>query len=124
MHVLRKLVGAAKPGGLVLDLQVIRPDPVVEHDGRRLGEFDGSWLFARADAATAAVDSLVAAGRLVEERVLDHDVLKHYAEADDLVADWRDGERPPRDGLFARLATVDGPCAVRERCRLRGLTVS
>lgn len=123
MHVLGKLVDAGKPGGLVLDLQVIRPDPVVEHDGRRLGELDGTALFSKADAARAAVDALVAAGRLVEEAVLDHDVLKHFASAADLLADWTESERRPRGDLASRLAAVEGPCVTRERCRLRRLAI-
>ena len=123
MHVLRKLVEAGAPGGIVLDLQVIRPDPAAEQDGRRLGEFDGSWLFARADAARDAIDGLVAAGGLSEERVRDHDVLKHYRDGADMLADWIEGERKPRGDLAARLAAVDGPCVVRERCRLRRLRI-
>jgi hypothetical protein len=34
VHVLRNMVEAVEPGGLVLDLQVIRPDPTVEVDGQ------------------------------------------------------------------------------------------
>ncbi len=41
MHVLRKMVDAVKPGGLVFDLQVIRPDPTVESDGEVVCEIDG-----------------------------------------------------------------------------------
>jgi hypothetical protein len=37
------MVEAVKPGGLVLDLQVIRPNPVVEVKGRHICE-----IFARA----------------------------------------------------------------------------
>ena len=65
MHVLRNMVEALKPGGLVFDLQVIRPDPTVESDGQVICEIDGEPLFRGADAATAAIDALVhpAAGR-------------------------------------------------------------
>lgn len=123
MYVLRKLVDAGKPDGVVLDLQVIRPDPRVEVDGRVVGEFDGAWLFARADAATAAIDALVAAGRLVEQEVLDHDVCRHYERGADLLADRKEDKRPPRGDLAARLEDVEGLCLVRERCRLRRLAV-
>ena len=60
MHVLRKMVDAVRPGGIVLDLQVIRPNPRVEVDGQLICEIDGEPLFTQADAATAAVDALVA----------------------------------------------------------------
>ena len=56
------MVDAVKTGGLVLDLQVIRPNPRVEVDGRFVCELDGEPLFAKADAAAAAVDAAVTAG--------------------------------------------------------------
>ena len=121
MHVLRNMVGGAKPGGLVLDLQVIRPNPVVEANGERLSEIDGEPLFALADAARAAVDADVAAGRLVEEAVDDHDVRKHYPSGADLVADFTSRERRVLD--IARVQAVETPCTTRERCRLRRLRV-
>jgi hypothetical protein len=55
------MVGAVKPGGMILDLQVIRPDPRVEIDGRVVCEIDGEPLFRKADAATSALDALVRA---------------------------------------------------------------
>ena len=69
MHVLRNMVEAVKPGGLVLDLQVIRPNPTAEVDGRVVCEIDGEPLFRTADAATAAVDAFIRAGRLVGQAV-------------------------------------------------------
>lgn len=123
VHVLRNMVGAVRPGGLVLDLQVIRPDPVVEAGGRVVCEIDGEPLFRSADAATAAVDGLVAAGVLVEEALDDHDVLKHYASGPELIEDFTaKPRRIPAEGL-ERLTSVPGPCVVRERCRLRRLRV-
>ena len=80
MRVLHTMVEAVKPGGLVLDLQVIRPNPTVETDGQVLCEIDGEPLFRMADAATAAVDALVHAGRLVEQAIDDHDVREHYRQ--------------------------------------------
>ncbi len=44
MHVLRNMVEGVGPGGIVLDLQGIRPDPVVEIDGRAFCEIDRDWL--------------------------------------------------------------------------------
>ena len=123
MDVLRNMFNAVRPGGLLLDLQVIRPNPRVECDGRVLCEIDGEPLFQQADAATAAVDDLVAAGRLVEQAVDDHDVRKHYKTGADLVDDFTDKERKlPYDALPS-LRALSRPCVVREHCRLRRLVV-
>jgi hypothetical protein len=121
VHVLRNMVEAVKLGGVVLDLQVIRPNPLVEVDCRVLCEIDGAPLFRLADAAVAAVDSFVAAGRLLQEMVDDHDVLKHYANGADLLDDFADKERGIPDQAVARVRRVTGPCVTRERCRLRRL---
>jgi hypothetical protein len=123
VHVLRNMVEAVRPGGVVLDLQVIRRNPVAEAGGATLCELDGTSLFVKADAAKATVDALVGSGELVEEKVDDHDVLKHYANGVDLLDDWaRSGRRPLGDGE-RRVRAVTGPCATRERCRLRRLRV-
>jgi hypothetical protein len=123
VDVLSKMIAAVKPGGHVLDLQVIRPDPVVEVDERALCEIDGEPLFVSADAATAAVDALVHRGVLVEEAVDDHDVREHYTDGNDLVAAYATKRRRlPPDELPA-LGALRRPCAVRERCRLRRLRV-
>ena len=123
MHVLDNMVGAVKPGGMILDLQVIRPDPRVEIDGRVVCEIDGEPLFRKADAATSALDALVRAGRLVETARDDHDVRKHYPNGADLIEDFAGRARrlPPEAIPALRVTTC--PCAVRERCRLRRLTV-
>ena len=123
MHVLRKLVDAVEPDGLVFDLQVIRPNPTVEVDGRFVCEIDGEPLFHTADAATAAVEALIRAGRLLEEAVDDHDVLEHYRNGADLVEDWARSERRPIGDGAALLPDVLQPCIRRERCRLRRLRV-
>lgn len=110
-------------GGHVVDLQVIRPNPVVEVDGRVVCEIDGEPLFISADEATAAVDDLVRRVALIEEAIDDHDVREHYAGGTDLVSTWATKRRQlPRDELPA-LRALARPCAVRERCRLRRLRV-
>jgi hypothetical protein len=122
VHVLRNMIGGVKPGGLVLDLQVIRPDPRVEVDGQLLCEIDGRPLFRFADAATAAVDAAIDEGHLLEESVDDHDVRKHYRTGRDLVADFEGKQRKlPADALPS-VRSVMRPCVVRERCRLRRLS--
>ena len=124
MHVLRNMVEAVRPGGHVLDLQVIRPNPVVEAEQQDVCEIDGEPLFQTADAATDAVDSLVRAGRMIEEAVDDHDVRKHYDNGADLVDDFADKRRQLPEPAVRSLLGLDGPCAVRERCRLRRLQIA
>jgi len=123
VHVLRNMVEAVKPGGLVLDLEVIRPNPTAEVNGRVVCEIDGEPLFQTADAATAAVDAFIRAGRLVEQAVDDHDVHKHYANGGELVDDFADKKRQLPNHGVPRLLALAQPCMVRERCRLRRLEV-
>ena len=123
MHVLGRMVAAVKPGGVVLDLQVIRPNPSVEAGARVVCEIDGEPLFRMADAATAAVDTLIRAGGLLEQAVDDHDVRKHYDNGADLVDDFADKKRRLPNRAVPQLLTLTQPCAVRERCRLRRLQV-
>ncbi len=121
VDVLRKIVDVVRPGGTVLDLQVIRPNPRVESDGRVLCEADGSPLFVGADAARAAVDLLIAEGLLIEEAFDEHDVLKHYASGAALVDDWAPKERKLSAEAVPLLRGVERECVVRERCLLRRL---
>lgn len=123
MDVLSRMLDAAATGGIVLDLQVIRPNPQIELDGRVVGEIDGDPLFRMADAATAAVDARVAAGDLVEETVDDHDVRKHYANGADLVKDVAGSRRRLPEEVVPVVQAIDQPLVVRERCRLRRLRV-
>jgi hypothetical protein len=122
VHVLGNMVKAVRPRGIVLDLQVIRPNPYVEVGGRVVSEIDGEPLFIKADAATAAVDALVAEGRLVEEGIDDHDVRKHYRTGPHLVDDFTGKDRRLLGDAASSLQAVTRPCVVRERCRLRRLT--
>jgi hypothetical protein len=121
VHVLRNMVNAVRPGGLVLDLQVIRPNPLVEHDGHLICEIDGEPLLAQAEVATAAVDDLILLGHLIEEAVDDHDVRKHYRTGADLVDDFADKQRTLPPESVPGLRALAGLCIVRERCRLRRL---
>jgi len=123
VHVLRNMVDAVRPGGLVLDLQVIRPNPVVETRDQVLCEIDGEPLFVLADAAKAAVDAAVAAGRLLEDAHDDHDVRKHYPSGADVVDDFAEKKRQIPEDAVPRLHAVTERCIVRERCRLRRLRV-
>jgi hypothetical protein len=124
VHVLRRFREALLPDGLMLDLQVIRPDPVVEVDGAVVCEIDGRPLFVTADAAAAAVDEMVSAGLLVEEAVDDHDVLKHYPSGAVLVEEFAPKKRKLPAEAVPLLTSIARECVVRERCRLRRLRVA
>jgi hypothetical protein len=121
VHVLRRLRETLAPDGTVLDLQVIRPNPLVESEGRVLCEIDGSPLFVGADAARDAIDLLVHEQLLVDEAVDDHDVLKHYGNGAELVDDFADKQRTLPSEMVPALRAVRRECVVRERCRLRRL---
>jgi hypothetical protein len=121
VHVLRRLREALVPEGIVLDLQVIRPHPLVEVDGTILCEIDGSSLFVGADAARAAVDLLIAERLLEEEAADDHDVRKHYVDGAALVADFETSTRKIPADAIPRLLRLESECVVRERCRVRRL---
>ena len=123
MNVLGKMVEAVKPGGVVLDLQVIRPKPRVESEGQVVCEYVANELFGKADAAAAAVDALIAKERLVEEAVDDHDVLQHFDDGVDLLAELADPERSLPAGAIPILRSLRRPCNRRDHCRLRRLRI-
>ena len=123
MDALSRMLDGVAPGGLVLDLQVIRPDPQIELDGRVAARIEGAPLFQWADAATAAVDARIAAGDLVQEAVDDHEVCKHYSDGADLVDDVAGSRRSLPEAVVPMLEAIDRPLVVRERCRLRRLRV-
>jgi hypothetical protein len=115
------MIEAVRPGGLILDLQVIRPDPQVELNGRVIAELDGEALFRWADAAVVAVDARIDAGDPVEEAVDDHDVLEHYTNGADLIEAFADSKRRVPEESVPMIAAIEEPLAVRESCRLRRL---
>jgi hypothetical protein len=117
------MLEAVKTGGLVLDLQVIRPDPEVVLDERVVARIDGEPLFEWADAATAAVDARVAAGELVEEAVDDHEVRKYYSDGADLVDEVAASKRRFPDSVVPVVGAIEEPLHFREWCRLRRLRV-
>jgi hypothetical protein len=123
VNVLGNMVEAVSAGGVVLDLQVIRPNPMVEVGGQVVCEIDGEPLFRMADAATAAVDTLIRTGELVEQAIDDHDVREHYANGADLVDAFAGKKRQLPTSFLPSLLAHAQPCLVRERCRLRRLQV-
>jgi hypothetical protein len=123
VHVLRRMVEAVRPGGLVFDLQVIRPKPFIEVQDETICQINPAALFRSADAAVAAVDALIAAGRLVEEAVDDHDVRTHYADGAELLEDFAGKEDRFPIEMLPRLRALKGPVVRRDRCRLRRLRI-
>ena len=123
MDALSRMIDATALGGLILDLQVIRPDPSVELDGEVIARIDGEPLFAWADAAAATIDARIADGDLVEEAVDDHDVRKHHSDCATLVEDIAGSKRRFPDEIVPMLERIEKPLVVRERCRLRRLRV-
>jgi hypothetical protein len=123
VYVLRNMIGAVEPGGVMLDLQVIRPDPVVEAAGRVVCEIDGSPLFRMADAAAAALDAAVRDGVLSEEVRDDHDVRELYATGAELIESFAGKKRKLPVAAMPQLRQL-GTCAVRDSCRLRRLRLA
>lgn len=123
MNVLGRMIEAVEPGGLILDLQVIRPNPKVELNGCVVAEIDGEPLFRWADAATAAIDARIEAGDLVEEAVDDHEVCKHYRDGGELVEDVAGSKRRFPEEVVPRVAAIGEHVVTRELCRLRRLRV-
>ena len=124
MNALSHMINATRPGGRILDLQVIRPDPVIELDGRPISHIGGEPLFLWADAAAAAIEARIAAGELTEESVDDHDVRKHYSDGAELVDDIANSKRSLPAADLPMLRAIRQPLVVRERCRTRRLRVS
>ena len=123
MNALSRMIEAVKPGGLILDLQVIRPNPKVELNGRVVAEIDAEPLFRWADAATAAIDARIEAGALVEEAVDDHEVCKHYTDGAELVQDVAGSKRRFPEDVVPSVAAIGEHVVTRELCRLRRLRV-
>ena len=121
MDALGRMIGTVKPGGLVLDLQVTRPDARVELHGRLVAEIDCKAVFRCADAAAAAVNAQIRSGDLVEEAFDDHDVRQHYADGAELVEDFAGSTRRIPEELVPAIAAINEPLVVREHCRLRRL---
>ena len=121
MNVLGMMVEAVKPGGVVLDLQVIRPKPRVESGGRVVCEYLANELFRKADAAA---DALIARDRFFEEAVDDHDVLQHFDDGADLLAELTDPEQSLPAEAIPILRALRRACERRDHCRLRRLRIN
>jgi hypothetical protein len=123
VHVLGNMVEAVRPGGAILDLQVIRPNPVIELGDRFVCDVDGESLLQQADAAVAAIDAEIGRGRLIQEAVDDHDVRTYFANGRELVEDFADKELRLPEAAIPEIRSIAEPCVRRDHCRLRRLRV-
>lgn len=124
-RVLRHVLRLARPDAIVLDLTSVPPAAVVELDGVPLGSLDQAAFLERAALTEAAVDAMIARGRLVEEASLAHDVLTHFRSGRELASDvaGRRVTRVPLE-LRRRLEGNDHPLVERSFCLLRRLRVA
>jgi hypothetical protein len=120
VDVLRQLLQALVPGGVVVDLTMAPPDETVESDGEILGHLDGSAFFPRALAAGAGLDALADEGGLVLEREEPVSVIVRYPTGNDALEDFvaRTYTRIPA-ALAHRLETVSTECLLYSNCLVR-----
>jgi hypothetical protein len=119
VHALENVLAAVVAGGVVLDLQTVRPAPRVEVAGAIVCEVDAAIFFARADANEAALAAAVASGRLVLQAEERPDMLERYPTAASLMADVSSGSRRLAPETRGLLEAIAGPCDVREHCLVR-----
>jgi hypothetical protein len=124
VHVLSNMIEAVRPGGAVLDLQVIRPNPLIEVGDRFVCDVDGEPLLQQADAATAAINTAIRRGQLIQEAVDDHDVRTHFADGRELVDDFADKQLRLPKAAIPEIRAITEPCVRRDHCRLRRLRVA
>jgi hypothetical protein len=122
VHVLGNMVEAVRPGGVVLDLQIVRPISRIETNGRGVCEVVADELIRRADAAAAALDAFVEGGRLVDEAADDHQTLVHFDDGAEVVDHFAGAMMTglPPDAVPV-LRSIGVPCVRRDSCRLRRL---
>lgn len=119
MCVLHQSIGALVDGGVVLDLQSVPPEPAIECDGVVLGSLVSPDFWALADANNAHVDSLVAAGTLVEEGRHAHEVLVRWPTGRELAEEWQPARRRLPPELYEAVGSVDRECVIHEPCLTR-----
>lgn len=121
VHALRRFRRALVPGGVILDLQVTPPAPVVEVDGDVVCRLEAGRLLEDAAAAAAAVDDEIARGLLREEGIDDHDVLTHFRTGASVVEHFRTRSQSVPARAVPLLAASRRPHLVRQSCRVRRL---
>ena len=120
VDVLRRLLRALVPGGVVVDLTMAPPDEIVESRGEILGQLDGSAFFPRAIAAGAGLDALAREGLLDLEREEPVTVIVRYPTGNDVLEDvaGRTYTAMP-SALASRLETISAECLLRSNCLVR-----
>ncbi|MDH4102364.1 MAG: hypothetical protein OEV29_03120 [Thermoleophilia bacterium] len=123
VDVLRRLLAALVPGGIVVDLTMAPPDETVESDGEILGHLDGSAFFPRAIAAGAGLNELADDGLLALVREEPVTVIVRYPTGSDVLEDIADRRytRMPIE-LAARLAAITTECLLYSNCLVRTFT--
>jgi len=123
VDVLRRLLAALVPGGVVVDLTMSPPDESVESGGKLLGHLDGSLFFPRSLAAGAGLDALADEGILMLEREEPASVIVRYPSGNDVLEDIAEKTytRMP-DELARRLAGTSEECLLTSHCLVRGFT--
>jgi SAM-dependent methyltransferase len=121
VRALRRFREALAPGGTILDLQVVAPEPTVEVNGEVVCRLEGGALLDDAATAAAVIDDEIARGLLREEAVDDHDVLRHFSTGASLIEHLRTTARPVAAGAAPLLKASARPHIIRETCRLRRL---
>jgi len=96
VHALESLYAALRPRGVLLDVRPASTRPVVEvvHSGETaaarwvqpLGRIDDSYRLETLAAADAALDTLIADGRLTRERVETFPIYYYAPSVDSLLA--------------------------------------
>lgn len=119
MNALRNVLAAVVPGGIVLDLQTVRPPPWVEAEGRVLCELDATGFFRRADANELVLARAIRDGHLTLEAEDLHLVLKRWSSGAALV-DGEEGRscRVP-DAMKPVIRFIREECVIFEPCRVR-----
>ena len=115
VDVLRKLLQAHVPGGVVVDLTAVPLNAQVEVNSSVLGELDGSAFFPRAEKATAGLDAFAREGLLLLEGEERLSILVGYPSGRDAIDDVaeRTYTRMPAE-LARRVETIAEPVAIRE----------
>jgi len=123
VHALRKVLAAVVTGGVVLDLQAVRPPPRIEAAGIVQGELDSTAFFQRADANDLWLERAVAEGALTLEAEDHHHVLTRWSSGAALIEDVEGWRRGVPQSMKASLRAMDGECVLWEPCRLRRFRV-